>query len=152
MFSDWAKTLHHRCDKCQTVHAGTTHWALPISHHFSLTVSYFKVTAMFNSFNWKFCVLIHLSWNFVELLGKSSTEVDNKYIPLFFTFARIQGRQLTHFWFDTNIISGFLSDTIHDIGLSVSNFAWLRPCLESSNSYLTWWPWLYIQVTHMSES
>ena len=37
-----------------------------------MTWLYFKVTAMSNSFDWKFCVLTQLSWNCVGLLSQSS--------------------------------------------------------------------------------
>ena len=49
---------------------------------------------MLNSFNWKFCVLIQLSWNFVGLLSKSSRQ-------WFFPFANIQGDNWHVLWFFT---------------------------------------------------
>ena len=39
---------------------------------FSVTLTYFKLTAMSNIFKWKFCVLIQLKWNYAGLLSKSS--------------------------------------------------------------------------------
>ena len=45
------------------------------SHHhhcFRWPWHYFKVTGVSNSFNWKFCVLIWLCWQFIGLLSTSS--------------------------------------------------------------------------------
>ena len=41
-------------------------------HHFHWPWLYFNVTTVSNSFNRNFCVLIHLSWNFVQLFITSS--------------------------------------------------------------------------------
>ena len=46
---------------------------------------YFKVTAVSNSFNWKFCVLIRLSWNFVRFLIMSSRSWIYHYFKFFFS-------------------------------------------------------------------
>ena len=61
---------HHKCNKYQTLHDDTIYWALPV--HYTFRWHYFKVTAVSNSFNWKFYVLIWLSSNLVWLLIKSS--------------------------------------------------------------------------------
>ena len=42
------------------------------SYHFQWAWPYVKVTVKSNSFNWKFSVLIRLSWKLVRLLSKSS--------------------------------------------------------------------------------
>ena len=51
-----------------------TECSLSFTHlyHFQRPWLYFKVTAMSNSFNWKFYVLIWLNWNVVQLLITSS--------------------------------------------------------------------------------
>ena len=56
---------HYKGDKCQTLHDGT-------AYHFQLLWTYFKVTAVSKSFNWKLYVVIRLSWNFAGLQSTSS--------------------------------------------------------------------------------
>ena len=68
-----AKTLtlrflgHYNNDKCQTLHDGSTHWALLIHSIFWAKIV-FHVIAASNSFDWKCYVLIRLSWIFIWLL------------------------------------------------------------------------------------
>ena len=71
MYSD----TDYEHDKCQTLHDGSTNWALPIHTTFS---DYDCIS----SFNWKIYVL-QLSWNFVGLLITSSRSWMYHYFCLF---------------------------------------------------------------------
>ena len=51
------------------------------SYHFQWPWLYFKVTAVSNSFNWKFYVLVWLSWN---LYSCWLHQVDHEYTTFFF--------------------------------------------------------------------
>ena len=53
------------------------------SDHFEWPWPYFKVTAVSNSFNWKFCILIWLSSNFVGLLSQVDTDYTTIFIFLY---------------------------------------------------------------------
>ena len=94
---------HHKYDKFQSLHDGTTHWAF-------LFIPLFKVTAVSYSFNWKWCVLIHLGWNYVGLLNKSIRWI---WINHYFSLLHIvNGDNWCVFWFDKNFNVGFLADTV----------------------------------------
>ena len=71
IFSDTINIINH---KCLTWHGGSTHWALPI--HTTISdldyIKYISRPQQCQSFNWKFYVLIRLSWHFVWLLIMSS--------------------------------------------------------------------------------
>ena len=54
--------------KMSTLHDGTIHWAVSVHY----TFCDLDIISSFNSFNWKYCVLIWLNWNFAELLSISS--------------------------------------------------------------------------------
>ena len=71
---------HYECDKCQTLNDSSTHWALPI--HTTLS----DLDCISSSFNWKFFVLIWLSWNFVWLLITSDSEYTTTFY--FYTCSR----------------------------------------------------------------
>ena len=80
------------------------------SYHFQWLWSYFKVTAVSNRFNWKFNILIHFSWNFVQLLIKSSRSWTYYYFLLLNMF---KGDNWNISSFEKkNFIVGFFSDTI----------------------------------------
>ena len=51
------------------------------SYHFQWPWFYFKVTTVSDSFNWKFCVLIQLCWNFVNWWLH---QVDHEYTLIFY--------------------------------------------------------------------
>ena len=77
--STWQNILHcsflehYKCEKCQTLHYGTAHWLSWTGlYHFPWPWSHFKVTAVSDSFNWKFNVPIWLNWNFIGLFNTSS--------------------------------------------------------------------------------
>ena len=63
--------IHCKCDKYQTLHDGTTHWALPIHPTFS-DLDRISRSAVLNSFNWKVYVFIWLMWNFMGLFTTSN--------------------------------------------------------------------------------
>ena len=74
--------------------------------HFQWPWLYFKVTAISNSFDWKFNVSIWLSWNFVVLLSASSRSY---YVWLLHLF---KGDNLYVFWFDKYFIISFFTNTV----------------------------------------
>ena len=79
----WQKLwCHNFLGHYKTLHNGSfTH-----SYHFQWPWLYSKVTAVSNSFNWKFCVLIVLSWNFVWFLIMSSRWYIYHYFFIFCTY------------------------------------------------------------------
>ena len=87
------------------------------SLHFQWPWHYFKVTAVPNSFNWKFHVHILLSWNFVQLLITSSRSWIYHYFLLSHIFKGDSGHV---FWFDKTLSLAF-SRTLFKLGFS--NFA-----------------------------
>ena len=97
------------------------------SLHFQWPWHYFKVTAVSSIFDWIFYVLIQLSCNFIRLLSTSSKLWT---LPLFFTFAHIQGRFLTYFliwqklyrWLFHGHCSSEVFQTLH-----YDNLAWGLP-------------------------
>ena len=70
---------------------------------------YFKVTAVSNSSNWKFYVLIWLSWNFVWSLSTSTRPWTYHYFLFLLIF---NGDNWHVFWFDKKFNVGFSSDTL----------------------------------------
>ena len=78
------------------------------SFHSQWPWPHFKVTAVSNRLNWKFYVLISLSWNFI---GLSSTSSRSRTHHLFW-WARIsKGDNWYISSFEKNFNIGFLSDT-----------------------------------------
>ena len=69
---------------------------------------YFKVTAVSNSFNWKFYVLIQLSWNLAWLLITTSI----LWIYYFWFSHMFKGENWHISSFEKNSNVGFFSDTI----------------------------------------
>ena len=70
---------------------------------------YFPFFRNVDSFNWKFYVLIWLSWNVVGLLSKLSKQWMNHYFSLLHMF---KGDNWHAFWFDNNCNVGFLAGTV----------------------------------------
>ena len=100
---------HHRCDKCQTLDGGTTHWALPVHNsfgdldHISRSQQYQTVLTE------NFVVLNRLSENFVWLLSKA---VDNEDTTIFHFYLLNKGNNWCVLWLDKNFNVGFLADTV----------------------------------------
>ena len=82
------------------------------SYYFQWPWLYFKVTAVSNSFNWKFCVLIRLNWNLVRLLMTSS----KLWIYHYFWFSHMfKGDDWRISWFQKKkkiFNVGFFSDAV----------------------------------------
>ena len=105
---------------------------------FSFTCSFhcpwpwhFKITALSNSFNWKFYILIRLSLNIVALLSTSSRHECTTFFFFFFSFCK-----LSHiFRGDKICIVGVLKDAVQASffllfffqNLHYYNFAWGLP-------------------------
>ena len=90
---------------------------------------YFRVTAMWNNFNWKIYVLIQWNWNFVWFLSKSCRQLLYHYF--YFLLLRIFKGGSWHNLTKTVMLACW--QTLFKGGLS--NFAWFWPCSASSNSY-----------------
>ena len=97
----WDFLRHHKWNKRQTLLDGTAH---SFSLHFLWPWHYFNVTAVSNSFNWKFYILIWTIWNFVELLSKWSW----LWIYRYFWLAHVlKGDNWCVSWFHKNWSVGF---------------------------------------------
>ena len=82
--------------------------ATTCSHHFQWPWPYFKVMGVPNRFYWKRCVLVRVSWNFMELLSTTSRS---------WTYRRwmhiCKGNNLhLSAWGGASFHVGFFSDTI----------------------------------------
>ena len=134
---------HYKCDKCQTLDDGTTHWALSI-----YTISSGLESQQCQTVLTKNVVLIRLSWNFVVLL---SVHVDHEYTTIFdfCTYSReINGvfPDFTHTHTRTKLyhwlFHGHCPSEVFQT-LQGYNLAW---GLE------VWWLWPCFKVTAVSES
>ena len=76
------------------------------SLYFQWVWHYFKVTAVSNSINWKFYVLIRLSWNFVEFFKYIKQVVNCFWLSHIF-----KGDNWRISWFDKTFTVGFFTDT-----------------------------------------
>ena len=137
MLSDWTKTIIFTF--WWTLYMGCLsnfawlYYSLSFTcpYHFQWLWSYFKVTAVANSFTWKFYVHIWLSWNFVGLLSTSS----RLWIYHYFWLSHIfKEDNWGIFWSDKNFNVSFFMDTVYSFKLCLfitllSVFAWLLPCL-----------------------
>ena len=68
----WDFLRHHKCNKCQTLHGGTSHWALPDHCTFCDLDITSRSEQCQTILTENFYVHIWLSWNFVGLLSTSS--------------------------------------------------------------------------------
>ena len=100
---------HHESIKCQTLHDGTSHWALPVHY----TLCDLDITSRSQQchtvLNWKCYVLFWLSWNIARLLSTSSRSWIDNYFGLLHIF---KGDNWYVSWFDRNFIVGFFMDTV----------------------------------------
>ena len=64
------------------------------SLHFQWPWHYFKVTAVSNNLNWKFYVIVRLSWNFEGLLSTLSRSWISPLLPPFFFNFRTYSREI----------------------------------------------------------
>ena len=138
---------HLKINKCQTLHDGTTHRAVTCSYHFQWPWPYIKVTAVSNSFNWKFCALTWLSWNFVGLLSTSN----RSWIYCIFWFSHTYSREINDVLPDLTKLKWCLFhwhclrevfQTLHDYNIAC----------RSTNSHQVCWSWPCFKVTAVSES
>ena len=112
----------------------------------SVTLTYFKVTAMSNNFNLKFYFHIQLSWNSVGLWSTSSRLWICHYSLLSHIF---KGDNCHVSWFDKNFIVGAFTDTVR------ARFFKLCVIITLFGVYQfiqVWWPWPCFKVTSVSES
>ena len=113
------------------------------SYHSHWPKLYFSVTAVPNSFNWRFYVLIRLSWNFVRLLIASSRSWVYHCYPLP-SPAHVQGRYVTYLLVLICFYMGFFSDTITRRSFKLCIIITL---LGVYIVLQVWWPWLSFKVT-----
>ena len=117
------------------------------SLHFQWPWHYFKATAVSNSLNWKFYVLIQLSWNFAGLSSTSSRSWIYHYFWLFHLF---KGDNWCVSWFDKGLFLAFFTDTVQ--ARCFQTLHYYNLALGSTNSKQIWWPWPCFKVTDVWES
>ena len=88
-------------------HGGTTHWVVPVDYAFSdLDI----ISAMWNNFYGKYCVLIRLNCDFVGLLRTSRRSWIFRYSRLSHIFKRIE---LTCFLIWQKVYCWLFQDAVH---------------------------------------
>ena len=146
----WDFLKHHRCDKCQIVHDGTTHWALPVHYTFTVLVTFDIISRSWQCrtvLPFKLYVIIQSSWNFVGLLSTSS----RSWITTVFYFHTYSMEIVDVSWFYKNVIVGFFVGTVQARFFKLRNIHFIVTLHGSTNLNQVWWPWSCFKVTGVSE-
>ena len=143
-FNTWDVLRRHKCDNRQSLHDGTSHWVLPVQTTFSEPDHISRTQK-----RWR-----HVSEHVVFLLVKNTTCSDTSLqhfceVKLCGTVKKSQEindyTTIFHFSSYSREMIDMFSDLIKKSLMlafwqvpfkgGLSNLAWLRPCLRSSNSY-----------------
>ena len=140
----WVLLRHHNCNKCQSLHDGTTHRALPVHTAFTDFDLILGSQICWTVFDRKlYDVLIPLGWNFGGFLSKSSRYWIYNFIFLFCTCSR----KIIDMFSDLRVTLklAFFSQTLYKHG--ITNVKRLKTWLGSACSHQVRWPGPCFKVT-----